>query len=471
MRNQVWCSVLAGALVSVMAGCGEKSVSPDGEGPDAGPVLRAPDAALVQRIEEVRTRVLADTCFREHPGSAECAWVDHPFDPAEFSMTEGTGEAILVVDDFRGLPPMLLRYRNRLRGYFRTTEDGTLAPIPFTWHLPAGLHDALTAFAGPGIIPAEWLSSLWEPLNGAYGSLDLGGLGHGYIVLSLLVEASPRQPLVLWKDEGFEVAPREAFCAPTATPETLEPLHAHARRKADSLRSVMRELNVRFINFSRGETVATLRDTWARLCGATPPSDEVLRAKLLTVEPVMEVLFGSPGVFAAHAAGYVSGPDVSPFDFPSERHPNRLRVGFFNSLDSGLDAEGHGPYANLEGQPAAHAVDIYLNAGIRPSRPFDFNRTPMLQVDGFGVSIGPFSSFMQTSWMAPIALSTFIYRRDGAHGGEALSDALIQRIIDEMIPPGCADLPGGRCSYQDPLKFGQTEAMRLGYRAVEYAAP
>ncbi|MCP3140319.1 hypothetical protein [Pyxidicoccus xibeiensis] len=434
-------------------------------------MLRAPDAALLQRIEETRARVLSDTCFREQPDSAGCAWVDHPFNPSEFSMTESTGEAILIVDDFQSLSPMMLRYRNRLRGYFRTAEDGTLAAIPFTWHTPAGLHEALAAFAGPGIIPAEWLRSLWGPLHDTYGFHTGAGLGHGNIVMSAVVEANPRQPLVLWKDDSFRVAPREAFCATSTTPETLAPLREHARRRAESLRAVMRELNVRFINYSRGETVTTLRETWVRRCGAEAPSDEVLRAKLLTEEPVMEVLFGSPGVFAAHAAADVAGPEESPFDFPSERYRNRLRVGYLSELESGLDTEGRGPHGHLQGWPAAHAADLYVNTGIRPSRPFDYNRTPFLVVDNFGVDVAPFGSFPTTSWVTPVALSNFIFLRDGKHGAEELSDALVRTIISEMVPSGCDALPGGRCSYQDPLKFGKTEAMRLGYRAVEYVAP
>lgn len=140
------------------------------------------------------------------------------------------------------------------------------------------------------------------------------------------------------------------------------------------------------------------------------------------------------------------------------------------ALTSGLDAAGRGFHQELRGEPGIQAVDLYLNSGVEAHRPFAHNQTPLLQASDFGTDVLPIT-FSSTSWITPLALSRFIHLRDSAHGGQPLTDARIAAIIEAMVPAGCADQPDGRCRYQAPLRHGQIEAMRLGYRAVEYVAP
>ena len=465
MRRRFECGILAGTLALLPMGCGETSQEPPPPRP------RAPDAALLESIAAAAERIRADTCFRERADVSTCLWVAATHEPAlDFAMNDSTGEAILIADDFRVVSPLVLRYRNRLRGVLRTTEDGTVATTQVSWHVPLRFHEVMTSFSGPDFIPAEWLRSLRIPISDTYSAHLGSGATHGNFVFALLVEANPQQPIVLWDDHGFQDAPQEAFCDPTGTPEALESLREHARRKADSLRAHLGTYNVRFINYSRGTTVHTLRDMWEQRCWTPAPADAVLLAKLKTEEPVLEVLFGSPGVFAAHAAGYVDSPEESPFDFPSERFPNRLRIGFFSTLESGLDPMGRGPLEGLQGQPAPQAVDVYLNSGIQPVRPFAYSPTPLLHASDFGLDVLPIT-FTSTSWIAPLGLSRFIHLRESLYGGQPLTNERVAALMDAMVPAACTEQPEGRCRYQDPLLHGQTEAMRLGYRPVEYVVP
>jgi hypothetical protein len=456
------------ALALAMGGC--EGPQQPGNNPTPGPVLRSPDEALVQRIETMRERVLADSCFREQKDGETCDWVDHTYDPAEFAMEESTGEAILLVDTIPTLSPAMFRHRRRIQGYYRPTPEGTLAPVTSTWHLPATLHEVLDAFATPRFIPSGWLRPLNEPLHQTYRGSFAGAATHGNFVFSVLVESTPRQPLILLDGLGFESFAPDLFCDPSPAPETLAALRERSQRVADSLQRLMRERNVRFINYSAGWTLDSMRSDWGSLCKTPSPGDEVLRARLRTLEPIMEALFHTPGVFAANSAINATGEDDFPYDFPSERYANRLRVGFITALESGLDATGRGPHEGLRVWPASSNVDVYLNSGVLPERPSPYNRTPLLTLDLFGMDLNPITR-TTTSWIAPLALSRFIFLRDGTYADREMSDELVATIIEHMVPSGCEDLPGGRCIYQDPLKHGQTEAIRLGYQPLEYVEP
>ncbi|AKF85918.1 hypothetical protein MFUL124B02_18595 [Myxococcus fulvus 124B02] len=441
---------------------------------DAEPPAPVPGYQLsperAARLEALRTEVLADTCYQGED-TRGCPSVTVPFAPTrDFAMKDSTGEALLIVDDFTTLSPRLLRYRNRLQGYYQALEGGDVVPADPEWLLPPKLHEALTTFASEDFIPAEALRALAEPLRAHYPAQGRQSVGHGNTVFSLLVEANPRQPIVVMDHPGLYELSRSEFCEPTGEPGALERLRGRAQRAATGLRSIIERHDVRFVNLSLGETVDTLRRTWPQYCSGEAPGVEVLRAKLAAYAPIAQVLFATPGVFTAQAAIDAKDPLDYPYDYPSAEYPNRLRVGFFTTLDSGLDASGRGDTSKLEGWPARENVDVYLNSGVLPTRPFTHNATPWLQVDSFGVDIFPITA-ATTSWMAPLALSRFIHVRYERFADRTMTDELIQRITKWMVPSACEDLPDLVCVFQDPLAHGQLEVTRLGYRPREYVAP
>ncbi|WP_241758241.1 hypothetical protein [Myxococcus landrumensis] len=145
-------------------------------------------------------------------------------------------------------------------------------------------------------------------------------------------------------------------------------------------------------------------------------------------------------------------------------------MGFFTALESGLDEAGRGDVSKVEGWPARANVDVYLNSGVLPTRPFQYTRTPLLQVNSFGVDISPITR-ATTSWMTPVALSRFIHLRYERFASSEMDDTLIARIKQELVPRECPAQQGASCVFQDPLKHGQVEAVRLGYRQREFVAP
>ncbi|WP_224368220.1 hypothetical protein [Hyalangium versicolor] len=430
------------------------------------------DPLLEELIAQAKEHVLADTCFVNHPDGAGCDWGDFPLVPQEqFHMAHDTGEAILIVDEFPSLPPRVIRYRNRIKGYYRLGSNGRIGAAQASWHAPTVLFNELQHFASPDFIPAEKLRALSEPLSRVYAGYAQGNVGHGSFVFSLLIEANPHQPIVLMDTLTFHQFALAEFCDSSGSTESLALLRTKAEQVAQDLRGIFQQMNIRFVNLSSGQTLEATRREWSTYCGTPSPGDDVLRAKLNTYAPIMEAFFTTPGVFTANAAIEGSNPQDNPFDFPSAAYPNRLLVGYFTSLDSGLDAGGHGSHASLEGWPGRQNVDIYLNSGVMPRRPFPYNTTPWLQIDGYGVDIYPITN-TTTSWMAPLALSRFIQARYSPDFQSCtMTNELISELREELVPSDCTDLPDNRCVYQDPLKHGQIEAIGLGYRSREYAEP
>ncbi|ODU60160.1 MAG: hypothetical protein ABT02_07130 [Comamonadaceae bacterium SCN 68-20] len=117
----------------------------------------------------------------------------------------------------------------------------------------------------------------------------------------------------------------------------------------------------------------------------------------------------------------------------------------------------------MGGWPSQGQADIFLNTGVLPFRPFEFNATPLLQLGRYGVGLEPITR-STTSWVTPLALSYLIHVRHAQFSGEIMNDALIMKIFDVATPRQCPTLPKGQCIYQDPLLHGQVEAVRLGYR-------
>jgi hypothetical protein len=315
--------------------------------------------ALERRIDEAVASLQSDTCFSQDDAS-QCQWADYEVGPAQFDMARSTGEAILVIDDFgAGLFPELVRYRNRMLGFYSVSGDQLEAQV-LSVHLPARLGDALVSFAGPEFIPASALSRVGVAAVATYGKLNLLYYGHGGVVFGHLVELVPEQPLVLLDMAHlFELPP--AVCQ-GIDDQTLAAAGAHYAAVAASLKQVMTKHNVRFINASFGSTAPTLATDWSRTCGSAVPSSELLGRLLHVYDPIYDLLFNSEGVVASHAAANLGSPADYPFDQVSAKYPNRARVGFISSLSSGLDDLGRGTGADpcVYQDPIAHRqLEVY----------------------------------------------------------------------------------------------------------------
>jgi len=415
------------------------------------------EETLQQRIDEAARSIQSDTCFAQEDTSS-CQWADYEVGPAEFNMARSSGEAILVIDDFgAGLFPELVRYRNRILGFYQVGNDSVDGQV-LSVHLPKRLGDALVSFAGPELIPARALTALVAPIEDAYGKLNLFYAGHGGVVFGHLIELVPEQPLVLLAlAQLFDFPP--ALCQDRGS-EMVAAATAHFGAVAASLKQVMAAHNVRFINASFGSTAATLAADWSRICHNAAPAGEELQHLLHIYDPIFDLLFNSEGVMTAHAAANLGSPADFPFDQVSAAYPNRLRVGFFSSLSSGLDEAGRGTVSKMEQFPADGNADVYLNwecetLGACAERHYEM-------VGPFG--LGRFNvPVMSSSYINPLALARMVDLRYANHSGEPMDDTLIKTLEQEMIPSLCGGDGIAPCVYQDPIAHRQLELYRLGY--------
>jgi len=442
---------------SADAGGGKGGASDGGGGGDG----RSPGApGFEQRIDEAVNSIQSDTCFAQDDTS-QCQWADYEVGPAQFNMARSTGEAILVIDDFgAGLFPEFVRYRNRMLGFYGVNGDQVEAQV-LSVHLPKRLGDALVSFAGPEFIPANALTRVALAAGTTYRKLNLLYYGHGGVVFAHLVELVPEQPLVLLDMAHiFDLPP--ALCQ-SIDDQTLALATAHHAAIAASLKQVMAEHNVRFINASFGSTALTLATEWSRTCGGAAPSNELLDQVLHVYDPIYDLLFNTEGVIAAHAAANLGSPVDYPFDQVSARYPNRVRVGFISSLNSGLDDLGRGTVHKADQFPVDGDADVYLNWGCEVGEVPPACAEPHYRIAAaFGLATGTVP-FMSTSYVNPLGLARLVDLRYANHGAEPMSDALVQALKQDLTPSLCGDGGGQPCVYQDPLAHHQLELYRLGY--------
>lgn len=446
---------------SVSAPAPTPSSSPS---PTPTPTPTATGDPLDQAINDAATAILADPCRTE---GAACAWTEHAYSPAEFAMTPGGDEAILIVDDLPRLPVRAIRFRKHIKGYYRLSAGGTMAAAPTTWRIPTALWNALDRFSGPEFVPSQRLKPIGSAADQAYARIAFDNIGHGSTVFSLIADSSPRQPLVLLDAVDLHTLAPSDYCDTSGDVAVQARLVQTAERSANAITALMRANNIRYVNYSAGHSFQTVRDGWAAKCAKPLPAESVLRDRLAAHAPIYAALFATPGVLAVQAASETSGLNDAPYDQRIPAHYNRIRIGYFAALASGLDEQGRGDLAALQGWPARADADLFVNTGALPARPWPFNRTPLLLSDGFSTALTPITTPF-TSWVAPLALARMIHLRTSRFGDRTFNDALIADLFAAATPPLCPGQWNSACAFQDPMLHGQTEAVRLGYRPRAY---
>lgn len=448
------------------------------EGAPAPPGDREHDDLGDREHDDVPTRVAAavkylkgDTCFQSQDAS-HCDWQDVVLDWKAFE-PQKSNDAILIIDSFQEhlMFMGLIRFQNRVKGLYQVSsitsnQYDLQAPVE---HMPRRLAEVLANLAGPGFVASTQLLDVANAVYDVYHRHLSGFLGHGGAVFGHLVDLVPENPIVLVDlvNGGY---PPDVWCH-TLDAAALQKARVRSSALADSLRKIITDNNVRYINVSSGATADNLADKWRQSCGdAAVPSTEELRALFDTINPFYDVLFNTEGVVAAHAAIAISDPVDFPFDQASSDFPNQVRTGFFSSPASGLDGEGRGNLVNVaQYPPNAADADVFLNWGCDhgPYGPHPGQcATPHFELSAdFGLAVGT-DLVMQTSWIAPLAVARLVNLKDSRHASENWSNELVARMKQELTPRACGLDGSSICQYQDPFAHAaeQLEVYRLGYK-------
>ncbi|RYG21518.1 hypothetical protein EON82_18685 [bacterium] len=369
----------------------------------------------------------------------------------------------MLIDDLPALSFDVIRYQNRVAGYYRWRADGTLDESPYVMNAPKTLRDVLTELQSPEFVPAERYVALAPALRANYSSFDVNSLAHGMTTFDILVEHLPHHALVLVN------APlsSESTCDSVASPDGRARLRTRYESYASDIRDLIAKHNVHYLNYSGGIDVPAMKRNWNEAhCSGNVPSDEEFRSYLDAISPFYEAMFATKNVIATQAANYDQfSAEDAPFDQAGPPYSGRVRVGAIASVASGLDERGVAASYDFEKmRPSLGGADVYINSGIEDRRGKELGPMPSLRADVFGTTVFPALTGTSTSWAAPVALAHLITLRESRHASELFDDALIRKLTEELTPLECDGLPDRRCVFQDPLLHGQVEDLRLGYR-------
>ncbi len=421
-------------------------------------IVRDPNEALPRRLDAAFFGIEQDTCFLNEGDTSGCDFTTFTIDSSHVEPVFEQREAVLVVDIIAPSVEML-RYRDRVLGFYEVTSDGTIAATSLEWELPEVFGQIVTGFATSPAIPSEEFSELLTRLQEVYSESVPPFSTHGLTVFNILADLIPKNPIVFLNNNllTFHQSIPDIVCAVERSGNEIDvqALREQSERFAEDLRALFETHHIRFVNASWGYTIESIRGPWMSVCGTEAPDDEILLAILEAYRPVFDALFNTEGVFTAHAALASPIDEHYPFDQDSPEFPNRLRVGAFQHNGAEVPAEGLTEVASdwLPAPEESDEADVWVNSGCafffdcRAERPLSFSvQYGMGRVD-FPVA--------QSSFTNPVLLGMFIYIRNQM-AIEAMDNSLITDIIAMLIPE-CETEPAALCRYIDPLLHQQLD--------------
>jgi hypothetical protein len=379
----------------------------------------APDAEA--HALEAAVQALFDAspdCHASQEGS--CAVREAQLAPAR-PWCQSRGQRVLVIDEISfAYAPF-----ERVLGYYRQDDEGRLVEVTPAVSMQAGLFTALHDLLGQGTYfrPLLRLPALTEKFS--YPRPQ----AHGSLSPARIADLSPLAQLVLVDVGGGP---------PPSCDEAV--IEQRLRNRLASVRELVRRHGIGYVNYSMGDTLASLRSAYQ----ACHPSEAWLRGVLAsTVREWYQPLGTMPGVVLVQSApngGEASRPLVpNDPDFLADcvALPNRLRVGcasWEGELDlgevppEGLDWARYGAAMDPELQALQACVDVYLFAR---------------------------GADCVTSFAAPAALAHLLYLQGarGAAGQPPLDAPALVREAEHQDPPRLID-PADDRLYEADRMFG-----------------
>lgn len=487
------------SLSLMLGACGGGNSSPKKSPPvivepEPDPISDTPQQLLKPQVDDWLTKKITQlnalNCETDN-NDAACEKVILKFSDGEFSSEKSDpNQTILILDS--GLEfSATVRYRSRVKAAFKEADTGyyqqnDVVDYDPTFELPRFVVDTLKEIDDftdenqqARFIPAAWFTPLNTIFDELYPFSNYQAfIGHGGIPFTYLLEHNPLAELVIAPQPEFFKHKTDLFCYPNKTEDgqittNLQRLTKHISNvSTDFKQNVLDKQSVEYINYSGGYTLESIASLWTEYCSLPQPSTTVKKALFDTLRPFYEMLFNSQGVFGFQATGLNMSVDNNALDI-EKSYINRMLVGDFSSLDSKLPSTG---IINDVAAPALQSargnskqwIDVFINFGIIPIRPFPYNKTPVMQTDMLGLNSYPISS-MTPSWASPVALSRAIHIKNAEFPGSVLDHLVIEQIKEKMTPQTCnysnwaLSEYEGKCKMQDPLLWRQHEVYRLNY--------
>lgn len=423
-------------------------------------VLKAETQALV---EQSLLALQGLDCRTTESTSPLCQPVQLRFSQGEYQEQKSADDqTILFIDSGAEFMASITR-RSRVKAMFHAPE-GELLPYDPEVELPAYLLTVLQSFDQlSSFVHAGWLKLLDERINTiGYGPI----VGHGLLPFSILSEHIPKASFVYLSTPDVLGSRPDLLCA-----LDFNALRDHSEQLAEQVKTdIIEHYDIDYVSWSGGYSTSVISVLWSQKCPGQPqPSLAELREFENSIRPYYEVLFNSPGVLAVQSAGVNVSANTHVLDADASLS-NRIRVGFYQTLDSKLPIDGiigaqEPPVLPDFMQASREYVDVFINFGFTGlGRNAPYNASPAMETGALAMSYYPLNH-PATSWVAPIALPWAIMIKNTLFPDQPMDNTIIAQIKARMTPSGCDfhTEDNGDCKVQDPAWYKQHELARLKY--------
>ncbi len=424
-------------------------------------VLKAQVQALVeQSLQELEGL----DCTTEQATSPQCQKVSVSFSDGQYQPQKIAEDQTILFIDINAEFMANVTRRSRVRAMFHAPE-GQLLPYDPEIELPqyqltmVQRFDQLTEF-----VHAGWLELLADRMQSIGGGAH--NAGHGIYPLAILSEHLPKASFVYLSTPKMLASRPDLLCA-----LDFNALRDHSAQLAEQVKKdIIEPFGIDYISWSGGDSTSVMSILWSQKCPGQPqPNLAELQELENSLRPYYEVLFNTPGVLAVQSAGSNVSADTHVLDSDASFN-NRIRVGYYQTLDSKLPIDGVIGAQQPPGLPDAmhnsrEYVDVFINFGFTgEGRNTPYNASPTMQTDTLGLRYFPMSS-STTSWAAPFVLPWAIMIKNSVFPEQPMDNMVIEQIKARITPLGCDYHveDDGYCKVQDPAWYKQHELARLKY--------
>ena len=327
------------------------------------------------------------------------------------------GQRVLVLD-FGPFPMAYTRFHKRVLDYVEPDSSGWYQTTKKTLRIIRVLKRIYRDILGTkypeingGILPQVIDWSHESKYKNAFDSIFTRNF-HGERVFSTIAEYSPQAEFVIAEAFSFRDIPN--ICQVDTDPKALRNFGEYLDTVVRSLKGIIEEHKIDFVNYSAGHTFSMANKILAETCGKSLPLDTIHALLNLLLEKFYRPLSSLPGlIFVQAGLDLNSKPKENDPDFITDCTflPHRLRVHRFIDSKEALTSNASSLLSDAE-RAIWPCTDTFLRVQLEPelseSEPVNYSvLKTALGMFGFI----PFTNKYYTppSWMAPLATSHLIH--------------------------------------------------------------
>ncbi len=432
------------------------------------PVSRtAPLPRIASSYQSIKAQEEIDRIIDEW--EQKCSVPDCPTKLVHFSpavpVNESLGQRILILENFFVPDSAMLRYRNRVLGFYKLEEDAPKYKEYFPDTEVYEPFDEIAEFLSqlPYHVPAADLSSERLRENG-FSKLvkHQPFLSHGVPIFEWLADLVPEAQFVI-ADLPTSPFSLELFCH-FDEKETMRKMRTKVSRAMIQVLQLIETHDINYVNISEAPSPEALERNYGMFCrGPKNKSyfaiDDEAKNNFLNMQAfVFRKLSEIPTITVFQSLPNTDQtiylPDNKRHDLVAADYDNFVRVGYFASAEAKFGVKGAFD-ARLLSRPQLNqffCASTYVNSGVTEGSPASIDEPEPQKISEhalyyryLGFDSDRVIRVMATSWATPLALAHAIYLKNT--GGPKNARELRKYLRTNSNQPKLID----------PLRFKQFE--------------